>query len=244
MPDDDKLLKNRFTELAQRALSGGQVFSEFLTLAQQDVVLTLRLPCEFTLSGGYETAERKIACFGETSEQSAAVWVKIAPRGAKFSRELTHRDFLGALMGMGLRRETLGDIVTGDGGTAYLFCLKTVAGFIVEQLCQAGSVPVSCTLCGSAPAVAEKATEPLSLTVASLRTDVLVCAAFSLSRNTSLELFAQKRVFINGRLAEKPSSEIENGDIVSVRSMGRFVFEGVEGQTKKGKLRVSVRVYR
>ena len=111
MENDIRQLKKRFEELEDRAETRGYaVYSDFLTLAEQDVLLSA-VPCA-ELIGGYIAAERKIACFGESyGAEPPCVWIKIAPRQQKFADKLTHRDFLGSLLGLGIKRELLGDII-------------------------------------------------------------------------------------------------------------------------------------
>ena len=246
--DNDALFINRMTELASRAYDRGcWVFSEFLTLAQQDALLRLRLACPFTLFGGLEASERKVACFG--SEELCAyvqappvVCVKIAPVRQKFADPLTHRDFLGALMSLGLRREVMGDIALVDN-EGYLFCLDSVAGFICENLTSVRHTTVACSL-SPAPEALSSPPPVTELVVASERLDAAVAAVFRLSRNEARELVEGEQVFISGRLAASPSAELTPGEIVSVRHYGRFAYEGIQRETKKGRLRVSVRIYR
>ena len=85
--------------------------------------------------------------------------------------------------------------------------------------------------------------EETRLTAASERLDALVSAAFNLSRAESARLFEAERVFVNGLPAHSASSRPEEGDMVSVRGLGRFRFEGALGETRKGRLRVSLRIY-
>lgn len=246
--ENDTLLKNRLTELASRAFGRGVwVFSEFLTLAEQDTLLRLKLDCPFRLWGGLESSERKVAAFGSEElcgyeEEPPIVCLKIEPVAQKFADELTHRDFLGSIMALGVRREVLGDIeITGNVG--YLFCLKSIAGFIAENLVSVRHTTVRCEL--SAPPEKLSAPPPMTeLVVASERLDANLAAVFRLSRSQAQELIDREQVFISGRLASSSSADLREGDIVSVRHYGRFLYEGIERETKKGRLRVRVRIYK
>lgn len=125
----DRPLMKRFEELACRAdRQGVWTDTEFLTLAEQAVLLRMRLPVPVSLHGGYPDAERRLAAFGSEalfgfSYAPPIVCVRMAPAAERFADALTHRDFLGALMGLGVRREVMGDIRV-EGSTGYLFCLR------------------------------------------------------------------------------------------------------------------------
>ena len=245
--ENEALLTNRLTELASRASSRGRwVFSEFLTLAQQDLLLRLRLDCPFELFGGLASSERKIACFGSEDlcgymEPPPVVCLRLEPVMQKFADPLSHRDFLGALMSLGVRREVLGDIEIVDN-VGYLFCLESIAPFIEQNLTSVRHTTVR--VAPSAPPEKLSAPPPVTeLVVASERLDAAVAAVFRLSRSQAQELIDSEQVFISGRLA-RASAGLSAGDIVSVRHYGRFVYEGISRETKKGRLRVAVRVYK
>ncbi len=245
--ENEALLKNRLAELAMRSYSRGiWVYSEFLTLAEQDVLLKNPPETPFTLFGGLSTSERKLACFGsaELCGYEAAppvACLKLSPVQQKFADPLTHRDFLGALMSLGLRREVMGDIEIVDN-VGYLFCLESVAPFIADNL-----TSVRHTTMRAAPSEPpEKLSAPPPLTelvVASERLDAAVAAVFRLSRSEAQALIDAQQVFISGRLPKSAALDIPPGAVVSVRHHGRFVYEGVARETKKGKLRVLVRIY-
>ena len=246
--ENEALLKNRLTELASRAWGRGTwVYSEFLTLAEQDVLLGLKLDCPFALFGGLPTSERKIACFGSEElcgyeETPPVVCLKLEPVQQKFADALTHRDFLGALMSLGVRREVLGDIEIVDN-VGYLFCLKSIAGFISENLTSARHTTVAVTV--SKPPERLSAPPPVTeLVVASERLDAAVAAVFRLSRSQAQELIEKEQVFVSGRLPKSAGLDITPGSVISVRHYGRFVYEGVARETKKGRIRILARVYR
>ena len=116
MTDEEKRLAGRFEELSSRSFNKGiWVYSDFLTTAQQAMLQAMKLGA-VTFCGGYDGAERRVACFG--SEDMCGyeacpecVWLAIEPVARKFADELTHRDFFGSVMALGLRREVLGDII-------------------------------------------------------------------------------------------------------------------------------------
>jgi RNA-binding protein YlmH len=196
------------------------------------------------LDGGFDGAERRIACFGSgqlcRDERKAPICcVCITPLSQKFAEPLTHRDYLGALMALGIRRALLGDLVLSDG-SAYLFCMDSICGFLTDELSRVKHTAVRCQV--AQPPSCQAQTPPVTaVNVASGRLDAMVAAVFHLSRADSQRLFAQEKVFRNSRVCLAPDACAAEGEIISVRGFGRFVYEGVEKQTRSGRLRILVR---
>lgn len=248
MSDDEKLLKKRLTEKHERALSRGiAVYSDFLTMAEQDTLLSLGLFPAPELSGGYPGAERRVAVFGagedaDITPPSPVKCVKISPLSAKFAEKLTHRDYLGALMSLGIKRETLGDIAV-SGCDAYLFCLDNISGFICSELTEVRRTPVKCSVTEAPEELVNAQPEERETVVPSLRADALVAAVYRLSRGEAQELFTRGLVFLNSRLLENGAKTLSENDVVSVRGHGRFIFTGESRETKKGRIRAAVKVF-
>jgi len=246
---EEEILRKRFEELSRRAFSQGRyAFSEFLTLSEQSLLLSLRLEgAPFRLEGGFPDAERRLAVFGSEElcgyEACAPIaCLHLRPRGIKFEQRFSHRDVLGALMGLGVRRSVLGDIVLQEDG-AYVFCLESMAPFLAEELREVGRLPVEAQVLDELPGLEAAEPEELRVNVASERLDALVAAVWNLSRAESQELFRQQKVFVNGRLAVSASAMPREGEIVSVRGYGRFEYRGAVGLSRKGRLFVAVGVY-
>ncbi len=247
MAEDDSRLIARFTELAERA-ERASVYTEtkFLNMAEQSVLMKLRLPVPYRLFGGFPEAERRIAVFG-SEEQTGYDYeppvrcVAVCPANDRFSDELTHRDFLGAVLAKGLTRETIGDIIVREN-RGYIFCLEAAAKLIVEELTEVKRTSVRCSICEPAEL---RPAEPVirSLVVASERLDAMICAVWKLPREEGKSLCEKGLVFVDAKLAPKGGASIAPGAVVSVRGRGRFVFYGTERETKKGKLRINVGVF-
>lgn len=110
------MIEKRFNELYNRASQAYcPVYSDFLNLDEQNILALTALPC--VLYGGYDTAERVVAAFGDNAEPDGfpITCIQIKPSNPKFADKLTHRDFLGGLMNLGIKRELLGDIVSVRG---------------------------------------------------------------------------------------------------------------------------------
>ena len=157
MNGSEDMLRRRADELARRASGGYWTSTEFLTAAEQSQLMECSrdLAAPFTLEGGHPASERRIAMFGSEdlcgySAEPPVTCMLIAPKNAKFADRLEHRDFLGALLNLGIRREVLGDIFVREEG-AYLFCLDTIAQYIIDSLERVKHTAVVCSMIEDAP---------------------------------------------------------------------------------------------
>ena len=247
---EQDILKHRMSDLSREAENGYYTYSHFLTLAEQGDLDALRREGavgSYQLEGGFEGAERRLAVFGDPEAMGypagrEGVFLKIAPVDMKFADSLTHRDLLGSLMALGIKRECLGDIMVHEN-IGYLYALSRIAPYLTEALTKVKRTPVSVTVIDMPPTAAVARPEITSLTVASERLDSLVAAVYRLSRSEALSLCEKGLVAIDGRVTEKASSTVGEGRTVSVRGYGRFRYEGVLGDTRKGKIRVSLRIF-
>lgn len=253
MPDaEEQVLLRRFGELAERTYASGRyAFTDFLGLAERSLLLQNRSAFSYaglTLFGGAEGCERVMARFGceevcpHADGDFPIVCVRAEPVQQKFADALSHRDLLGALMNLSIAREKLGDIALRDN-VAYLFCAKSVLPVILDELVQAKHTRLRCTVEERPPEGLCSRTEERFLQVASDRLDVLVAAVFRLSREESLALFREKRVYADGKLTENNSGSAKEGTLLSVRGYGRFRYLGVLSTSKKGKLNIRVEVF-
>lgn len=251
MGREEDFLKKRMQDLANQSYHTGRyTYTAFLSAAEQDLYYQLeREPgmVKGTLFGGVEGCERQVLRFGD--EESLGYdagfpicCIEIIPVLKRFSDDLTHRDYLGALMNLGLKRDTLGDIMQRDK-TAYLFCLEKVSDFIVEQLDQIKHTTVTCRRLEQMPEAVKPQREAVSLVVPSMRLDVVLAKLYHLSRSQSIHLFQEKKVFVNGRQTENNSGVLKEQDIVSVRGYGKFQCDGVTGETRKGNLNLRIARY-
>lgn len=246
--DDLTLLKNRFNDLASRSYERGiYTYSEFLTQAQQSELKKLCLSVKTQLYGGYENAERCIAVFGDENElgyefSPPVVYICIEPLQMKFADTLKHRDFLGSIMGLGIKREMLGDIIIKEN-IAYAVCLDTVADYIITQLEKVRHTNVKCTLCEFVPQDILPELTYEEFIVASERLDVLISAVYYMSRNESQKKIEAETVFCNSIVVTNTSFLPQKGSIISVRGYGRFIYEGVLRTTKKNRNVIAVKKY-
>lgn len=253
MADTEKELlqqKKHFLDLADRSRRQNLfTFTGFLSLAEQDVLWKAAAESKavLTLNGGIEQAERQMARFGSVQELGyeepfPICCIRVAPLAEKFADDFTHRDFLGAIMNLGIDRSTVGDIFI-DGKKAYIFCTQAIEPWLTENLEQVRRTHVKCTLVEGVENLPARKLLRREENVASLRCDGIVAAVWKLSRSQSLELFRQKKIYVNGRLMENNSYALKEGDVISARGFGKFFFRGEKHTTKKGKLVVGIDLF-
>lgn len=247
MEKEEMLLIKRLQELSERSYNRGIfVYSDFLNMYEQDLLFShIRTP--FSLFGGYETAERQLAIFGKEEELGYAPappvkCILVSPVMQKFADNLSHRDFLGSVLGLGIKREAVGDIIIKNN-TGYVFCLEGVAEYIAENLKKVCHTTVKCEIVSETPKEVQPELLEKTIIVASDRLDVIISEIYNLSRSESNSLFLAKKVFVNGKLTENNSHKIKSNDVVSLRGYGRFNWLGSFGETKKGRLKATVEIY-
>lgn len=254
LTDDQELqqLKKRLLELAQRSYDQGiYTFTPFLGLSEQQAFYEIQrevIYAGFDLEGGSPLCERKMIRFGLTEQLGYEApypiqCLKIEPRSPKFAEQLTHRDFLGAVMNLGIERSTIGDIFV-QGKEAVMFCQEGIAPYLIQQLHQVRHTQVRCLMTEVSQELRSPNLEKVAVSVSSERIDMLLSRLYSLSRSQSMELFRAGRVFVNGRVTENNSYTLKEGDNVTARGFGRFLYTGQQGETRKGKIRIGVEIYR
>ena len=235
-------------DLAEKALKISHAASRFLTPAEARSIygnFAHRRGITLSFEGGYEGTERTRAVFlnrdwGEYERADVLAALKIEYRPQDI---LGHRDILGALMALGIERDTIGDITTGEG-CATLVCLPELGGYITENLTKAGRVGVSVSKISldELPVKQENLTEKTD-TVASLRLDAVICAAFGLSRTKAAELIAAGLVQLDHQVCLQPAKEIKEGALLSIRGLGRAKLLETGGISRKGRLYVRIGLY-
>lgn len=245
-------LKNRLRDLADRAYSQGiYTFTGFLGLSELDIFYRMEQELRYvgvTANGGCEDADRRVLRFGNPEELGyeapfPVVCVHIKPLLPKFADTLSHRDFLGALMNLGIERSTIGDIKVGEK-EAYLFCLESIAPFICENLEQIKHTHVRCEVTEDVAQLPQEEPERIGIQVQSLRVDAVLAKVYNMSREKSLELFRAGKVYVNGRLCENNARPVKQEETVNARGYGKFKLAGEPRETRKGRISVEVAVYR
>jgi len=249
---EEQQLINRIKELADKSFKQGvYTFSGFLGLSEQDVFWRMEKELKYVsyeLWGGSESSERKILRFGSEEdlgykEAYPLVCIHIEPVAPKYAENLSHRDYLGALMNLGIERSTLGDIKTGEKD-AYLFCLDTIAEFICTNLEKVRHTGVKCSVVAEMADLPQDIPESREVLLPSLRLDVCLAKVYNQSRSDILEQFQTGKVYVNGRLCENNAKTLKEGEVVNLRGFGKFIYSGIKYETKKGKISVEVKLFR
>lgn len=248
MTDDIKESVKRYAKLSERAATKG-IYTEtpFLTEGEMSALRMERLSLPPRFEGGYEEAERCLAVFGSAEDfgyewESPIRILKISPKLQKFADALNHRDFLGAILNLGIKRETLGDLLIFEN-TAYLFVLEKMALYLSENLTRVRHTDVNISFCDALPEGVGVKLEEKCVIAPSARVDALTAAVFGLSRNEGKSLVEKERVSLSGRILSDPSKEIPEGAKVSVRGYGKFYFDGAVGETRSGRCRMKIRLF-
>lgn len=206
------------------------------------------MKAEYTIFGGGEGYERCVACFlPEWADES---WLTgadspLAAVRARFKsdRELTHRDILGSLMGLGLQREAVGDIYLQEDCCVFVV-LREVAAFVVQNMTSAGRVSLRPELIPLSELPAREVKfETRRDSVMSMRLDGVVAAAFNLSRNSADELIKAGRVSLDHLECLKGDKTVHSGSIISVRGMGKVQIEETGTTSRRGRMGIEVKKF-
>ncbi len=247
-PEDRLLLAKVLDKYEQSQRKNIPAATLFLSPREQQLVQALLnaagVRSGYVLDGGYEEAERKIAVFLPDWAEDAEgelVFLRALFHGADSA--LTHRDILGSLMGLGVERDRLGDILVSPH-SADIIAAPSLRDFFLREWTEAGRVKLT---------VAEIAREELLLpqvqvkvlrdTVSSLRLDAVAAAAFSVSRGKAAELIAAGRVNLDHVPCLKPDKPVAEGAVLTARGFGKAKLKEVGGLSKKGRTGITIERY-
>lgn len=256
MTKEESILLKHFEDLSKTAFNKGfPTYSGFLTLHEQSLLSDFagngslgKLPSKYIFVGGYDYAERKMACFYDDIIPTFHPYAVLLAEAenSKFADELTHRDYLGALMNLGIERDVIGDMIKLSEQSAYIICKKSIADFIIDNYHMVKHTAVVCRN------IQEDELERLTIipsfeeitgSVSSFRLDCILALAFHKSRTQICDLIKSGNVFVNSRLVESASYVLKQGETVSARGFGKFIFASEGGTSKKGKLYVTLKKF-
>ena len=249
MNNETELLGKRFIDLSRQANRKGIViFSDFLNLNEQNILDSVKkeLETSYELFGGYEMAERRVVAFLPADLSYDWTYpiscLKLEPAYPKFAEVLTHRDILGSVMNLGLERGKIGDILC-EQNRFYLFCKDNITQYLTDSLSRVKHTVMRLE------SVSEPATEIVpcfvekSGIISSNRMDNVIACFCNCSRSEAVKLIMGGKVFVNGKEILHNTYLCKAGDILSVRSYGKYIFDGISGETKKGRIKISYRIY-
>lgn len=235
---DSTLLNARVKDISERCQKNGvPQFLGFLSEESATIAADLlkNSGVKFSFYGGFLEAGRVyLACLPEWCENPEYPICAITISFNK-AYSLTHRDFLGSVIALGIDRDKIGDILI-ETGRAVMFLSKEITPFVKEQLEKVGRVGVSIKEGFSLPLPATSSKKEFTDTVSSLRLDCVVASICSVSRNEALELINDGRVVRNSFTQQKPTLKVANGDVISVRGKGKFEIVSADELSKKGRI--------
>ncbi len=244
---EEKLLVARMDELAQKALEGISVRTDFLDLRQQvlgEAVAVQYADIVWKMDGGFEGAERKRLLLSPSWEDEDRMdnhiqYIRIQPTDKK-ETSLGHRDYLGAIMNLGFKREKVGDILVQEREATAMID-ESLTDYLCLQLERVGhSKVVIERIDRENLRLPEVEPATINCTVSSLRLDAVLAAACRISRTDAADLIEAGRVQLNHHVTEKCAASVKEEDLLSVRGYGRFRLDEVGGLSKKGRSHIHI----
>ena len=198
--------------------------------------------------GGYEDAERKMLIYLPDYLDEDALYEEDTPlvclRATYFEKDdLSHRDFLGSLMGAGIARETVGDICVGKGCCDF-FVTAEIAPYIEQNFLSAGRTKLHLDQIPLREAqIPEPEVKEIKDTLASLRLDSVISSGFRIGRSLASQYVSAGKAAIDGLPCEKPDKAVSEGMKISVRGLGKIKLVSVNGRTKKDRISITIHRY-
>lgn len=253
MNDTERLLSLVSDKIEQSERAYMLTNTRFLSLAERAAARSFckEKGAKFYFYGGYPDAERTVLYIlpdymeaeeGFPSEEDEVLCL-LSCRSPNGSRTLSHRDYLGSLLALGLERDVIGDILVRDQG-ADIIIFKTVADYLLVNYEKAGHVSLKCEIHPIGELVPpEIRTQTVRESVASVRLDNIISAAFGFSRTEASVQISKGMVFVNDTEALKPDARLQIGDKIVVRGKGKVYLKELAGVTRKGRISVIFEKY-
>ena len=248
-PEDRVLLAKVWDKIQTGIRKNIPASTCFLTLRELDMTRYLFGSLDgLHAFGGYEGAERQMLVYLPDYMDESALTDEDSPlvclRAEFYEGDTpTHRDFLGALMGAGIARETVGDICVGKGSCDF-FVTDEIAPYLLQNFFSAGRTKLRLTQIPLQDVqVPEPEVKEIRDTLASLRLDSVISSGFRVGRSQAAQYVTSGRVAIDGLPCEKPDKAVTEGAKISVRGLGKIKLKSVNGQTKKGRISVVIDRY-
>ncbi len=270
MNKEELMLRKHLVDLSNKAYQREIVtFSDFLNLNELHILHTTPkglFPSRYKAFGGYDLSERQMIAFlpdalyytlsentdrGSLTDKGASMpsgWnypiqaVVIRPLNLRFAEELSHRDYLGSVMNLGVERSKFGDILVKDT-EAVIFLCEEIADYIIRNLTRIRHTAVQCERIENRDISYTPSFTQVKGTVPSVRLDTVMSVAFPMSRSRLTAYITAGKVFVNGKLITSNGYRLEEGNLISVRGLGRISFDGILSETKKGRYYISVRKF-
>ncbi len=242
---DSKLLLARVQDTLDAALRSGK--PRFLGfLSNEELVLATRFldnqNARYLINGGFETAERTfICCLPDWADETDFPITAVTFTFRK-NDILRHRDFLGSLMALGIKREAVGDILI-ESGRSVVFLTEEICDFVLKNISKIGKVGVIAKNGFELPLPQKDDLLEKTVTISSCRLDCVVSAVAGISRNTATEFINNGFVCVNSVVCEKVTKQVLENDILSVRTKGKFQISSLAEKTKKQRIILVYKTY-
>lgn len=241
--DDYRLLISRVDDLVYKSYTEDYVFLGFINELEVSQVHNYlnKLKVEHSFYGGYPNASRVFLYIGDAyTDYSEIKALRIILKGKE---ELSHRDFLGSLMGLGISRESVGDIVLINDG-AVAFVRSEVYSYIIDNLTSVGRQGVKLSEYNENRESLGSLKEETEILLTSMRVDNFITSVCKCSRQTAIEYIENDKVFVNYSCVSKPSKTLDFDDIVSIRGFGKYKIGAILRKTKSDRIVLSVLQYK
>jgi len=252
---EDKLLVSKLIDKIEQANKTNKItYTDFLNLYEKNLILKIlqKENMNFFFFGGYEGAERELCVIypekftEEIAIQNAKNEIKIIriilPNMLK--NKYMHKDYLGGLMKLGIKREKLGDIIVYEEG-ADIIVKNEMILFLENEIKNLTRFSKSKIIVENIDNIknVQKELKELEVIVASLRIDCVVSELVNISRSKANEIIKEQRIFINYEIEENNSKTLKEGDILTIRGKGKFIIDSVSGYTKKNRIILRILQY-
>lgn len=262
---NDEFLIKRIFELSDRCyrdnypinsdfLSESELSEVYGKIKHQDIISSSINSVSYLIYGGREDADRNMICFIpdymerdqfleiERTENNLIKLLLVSPLNEKFVDSLSHRDFLGTLMGLGIKREKIGDIIL-DNQNAYIYVAADMASYIKDNLFRVKHTSMKVKELPLKDYEFKREFKNLSFSVASVRLDNIISGILNFAREKAKKLIKSEKVYVNGKIISDPAYKLDEEDKISIRGFGKYIYESEGGRSRKGKTYVSIKKY-
>lgn len=247
MDKQEEILRNRLIELSKISYERNIItYSDFLNLNELNLLQCIpknELYSRYELFGGYRYAERQMVAFIPDALCYENIYpisaISVTPRTVKYADKLTHRDFLGSILGLGIERCKVGDILVQDK-EAIVFVHKSMESFIMEHFIMVKHTSIMVALAENSDDDFTPEYEEIKGTVSSIRLDSIIALVLRESRSKIIRLIEGGKVFVNGKLITTNAYKLQESDLISIRGFGKFQYISILSKTKKDRFYISL----
>lgn len=250
MDKQEEILRNRLIELSKVSYERGIItYSDFLTLNELDFLHRISKQewySPYELNGGYECSERQMISFSPDALYYENIYpitiLKVNPKAAKYAEKLTHRDYLGSILGLGIERSKIGDILVLKEHTI-VFTHECISEYIIQNLTKVRNTFVQVQILEDTNITFKPEFIDVKGTVASIRLDSVLALVLKESRSKLIHLIEGGKVYVNGKLITTNAYKLQEQDLISVRGYGKYQFDTLLSKTKKDRFYINIKKF-